>query len=200
GCRAAAPLHPSIFPDGFSNIPQLCAARLTGVRFVFRSGNGTHSMPKLSSSHIVKHGYKGRLVDIAQALRCGLSQREPVMPTAQRVLQPFQFRQELSGRRRFRRKLGRLARALHDQAITMKRLFVDRSLWNGYALEHLPADRQWVEARIESHRLLGSSQPLAQPSNILLLHYLVEPSLMSCAKFNEGLHQLCLAPRFLRDF
>jgi hypothetical protein len=58
GCRAAAPLHPYIFPGGFSNILQFRNARLSGVGFALRRRHSTHRVPKLSPSHVVKHRYE----------------------------------------------------------------------------------------------------------------------------------------------
>jgi hypothetical protein len=147
----------------------------------------------------MKHGHQRGLADIAQSLPCAMRERQPVVPATQGILQPFQFRKEPSCLRRFRREFGSIARPLYSQTIVVKRLFVYRPLRNGYAVEHLFCDRKRVTIRIESECILGPPEPLPYIANIVFPEKLAQTFFMPYTKFDQALHQLRLAPRFLRD-
>jgi len=125
-------------------------------------------MAKFNAGHIVEGRHQGRLLDFTELPGGGASQRHPVMPTAQCILQLLELRDETVPFRRSRSEFRRVAGALHRNSIPMQDFVAQRTCgWS--RAKHLVCDPQWITLRPSTEILRSPPDPLCQFCQGLLL-------------------------------
>src|ERR1700722_4141417 len=74
---------------------------------------------------MVERGYQRRLVYVADPLDRRMGQRQPVVPFADRILQPLHVGYELRRLGGFWSEFGGIARSLHNYAVLMQQVLGD---------------------------------------------------------------------------
>jgi hypothetical protein len=121
------------------------------------------------------------------------------VPAAYGILQPFELRYELEAFGGSWRKFSRVPGALYYHPIPMEYILSQRPGWARNLSQHLPSDYHGIEAGIKSYVSASPSKTFANFSKIILSQHLAQPFLTFCTKFDQCLHKLRLAARFLRN-
>jgi len=147
----------------------------------------------------MKRCHQGGLIDFANLLRRSLSQTQPIVPVAYRVLQSLELRDKSRGLRGLWRKFRRVASPFYYDPVLMEQFFRYRSGWTHNSRQHLAGCLKSITATrgFESSRC--PLQPFADFPDHFSCQQLLELFLMFSTKPEKVVHQLRLATRFLRD-
>src|SRR5258708_2312802 len=125
----------------------------------------------------------------------GLRQSQPVMPIAQSVLNALHSGDEVLS---FRGRLGELrgvAGALAEDAVLVQQSLTDGRVRPIDRFQHPPGDCQRIPAGLGVEFPGSAFQPLANLADGFFVHRLSQLLILLAAKFDQMVHQLCLAPR-----